>query len=159
MVGMQVLGGPLKTEDAPYGIISFEFAGEQSRAREIVESWEPRGQVYAGLNLGLDYLFLAAYASCIALGCVLVARRLSKRAAGLYSVGVYLAWAQFGAALLDSVENYALIRVLLGSELELWPEVAWWCAAPKFMLVALALVYVVVGEVVAVLRRGGEGQP
>ena len=28
----------------------------------------------SGLNLGLDYLFLAVYACAIALGCVLVAR-------------------------------------------------------------------------------------
>ncbi len=147
--GMQVLGGPLKTEAAPYGIVSFEFAGEQSQAQEMIESWGLRGQIFAGLGLGLDYLFIVAYASCIAMGCVLVARRLSKRGAALDSAGVYLAWAQFGAAVLDGVENYALIRVLLGSPRELWLEVAWWCAAPKFVLVVLGLVYIVVGGVVA----------
>jgi len=70
MASLQVLGGPLKTEVAPMGIISFEFAGEISEAKAYSESWGPQGRVYAGLNLGLDYLFLVAYASAIGLGCV-----------------------------------------------------------------------------------------
>ena len=150
MVSLQVLGGPLKTEVAPSGIISFEFAGKLSLARDIVESWGQKGRVYAGLNLGLDYLFLVAYASSIGLGCVLVARGLSQRVGLLSLLGVLLAWGQIGAALLDSVENYALIRVLLGSEGEIWPAVAQWCAMPKFLIVAAGLVYVIIGAVMVV---------
>jgi hypothetical protein len=153
MVSLQVFGSPLKTRVAPFGIVSFEFAGEQSQAKAIVESWGARAQVYAGLNLGLDYLFLVAYAGSIGLGCVLVAQSLAKRAAILYSAGVFLAWGQILAALLDSVENYALIRILLGSVQEQWSMVALWCAAPKFMIVALGLVYFLVGGVVVLVAR------
>jgi len=148
MVSLNALGRPLNTEVAPLGIVSFELAGELSLARSMVESWGQTGQVYAGLNLGLDYLFMVAYSSAIALGCVLVARSLSRR------VGLLLAWAQFGAALLDAVENYALIQVLLGSQQVLWPLVARWCAIPKFLIVAAGLVYVSVGAVLAVLTKG-----
>ena len=154
MVGLQVLDGPLKTEAAPSGIVSFELAGGQAKAQEIVESWGSRGQVYAGLSLGLDYLFLMVYASSIGLGCVLVARSLTKRIKILFPAGVFLAWGQIGAALLDSVENYALIRVLLGSEQELWPMTALWCAVPKFAIVALGLVYIIIGVVVFVVEKG-----
>ena len=153
MVSLNALGGPLNTEVAPLGIVSFELAGELALAQSMVESWGPTGQVYAGLNLGLDYLFLAAYSSSIALGCVLVARSLSRRVEFFSSVGVLLAWAQFGAALLDAVENYALIRVLLGSQQALWPAVARWCAIPKFSIVAAGLVYVAVGAVLAVVAK------
>jgi len=153
MVSLQVLGGPLTTGIASYGLLSFEFAGEQRQAKAIVESWGARGQVYAGLNLGLDYLFLVAYAGSIGLGCVLVAQNLVRRVAMLYSAGVLLAWGQIVAALLDSVENYALIRILLGSEQGWWSTVAWWCATPKFMIVALGLVYILVGGVVALVTR------
>jgi len=153
MVGLQVLGGPLKTKAAPAGIVSFEFAGGQSQAREIVESWGERGQVYAGLNLGLDYLFLVAYASCIGLGCVMVDRGLTGRVEIPFSAGVFLAWGQIVAALLDSVENYALIRVLLGSGQELWPMAALCCAMAKFIIVALGLVYILVGVVVVLVAR------
>jgi hypothetical protein len=43
-------------------------------------------------------------------------------------VGVVLAWAQRGTALLDAVENWALIRLLLGSERAFWPPLARWRA-------------------------------
>ncbi|MEW6717786.1 MAG: hypothetical protein AB1345_09810 [Chloroflexota bacterium] len=156
LVGLQVLGSPLKTDAAPAGIVSFEFAGEQPVAQGIVESWGQRGQVYAGLNLGLDFLFLVAYASAIGLGCVLVARNLWARFEFLPLVGVVLSWGQFGAALLDSVENIALIQVLLGIKGEIWPAVALWCALPKFIIVALGLLYVILGAllVVAVKAQG-----
>jgi len=147
MVSLQLLGGPLKTKVSPLGIVSFEFAGKLSLAQDMVKSWGQRGQVYAGLNLGLDYLFLFAYAGSIGLGCVLVARSLSQRVEFLSLVGVLLAWGQVGAALLDCVENYALIRVLLGSEQELWPGVARWCAIPKFLIVAGGLVFIVIGAI------------
>jgi len=162
MAGLNALGRPLQTEVAPGGIVSFEFAGNLTLAQRMVASWGHRGQVHAGLSLGLDYLFLVAYASAIALGCVRVARRLSGRGKFLPLVGVVLAWAQFGAALLDSVENYALILVLLGSQQELWPVVARWCAMPKFLIVGLGLVYIGVGFVLIVgekisVSRGRQG--
>ena len=72
----------------------------------------------------------------------------------ILDVGVLLAWAQFGAALLDAVENYALIQVLLGSQQALWPAVARWCAIPKFLIVAAGLVYIGVGAVLAVVTKG-----
>lgn len=151
MASLQVLGGPLQTEAAPAGIVSFEFAGELSTAQSMVESWGQKSQVYAGLNLGLDYLFLVAYASAIGLGCVLISRRLSERVEFMGTLGIVLAWGQLAAALLDSIENYALIRVLLGSEQGLWPVVAQWCAVPKFLIVAAGLLYIVIGTVTIVI--------
>ncbi len=153
MMSLNVLGGPLKTEAAPSGIISFEFAGDLATAQRIVESWGPEGRVYAGLNLGLDYLFLFSYASAIALGCVLVSRGPAPRVGFLAALGASLAWAQFVAALLDALENYALIRVLLGGQQAWWPAVARWCALPKFLIVALGLLYVVAGVVVVVVAK------
>jgi hypothetical protein len=156
MVSLNTLGRPLNTEVAPLGIVSFELAGEFSLAQSMVESWGETGQVYAGLNLGLDYLFLVAYSSSIALGCVLVARSLPPRVASMSSVGMLLAWAQLGAALLDAIENYALIQVLLGSRQVLWPAVARWCALPKFLIVAAGLVYVGLGAVLAMAAKARE---
>jgi hypothetical protein len=147
MASLQLLGGPLKTEVAPMGIVSFEFAGELSKAQSMVESWGQTGLIYAGLNLGLDYLFLVAYASAIGLGCVLLSERWLKRVKSVGLLGVWLSWAQWIAAMLDGVENYALIQVLLGAEAELWPALAKWCAMPKFLLVGAGLVYIILGAV------------
>ncbi len=154
MVSLQVLGGPLKTDAAPMGIVSFEFAREISNAQSMVASWGSQGQVYAGLNLGLDYLFILSYVGAIGLGCVLVSTSLSKEKAALVGcLGVGLGWGQLVAGLLDAVENYALIRVLLGSAEELWPAVARLCATSKFLLVGAGLAYIIVGVVWIALRE------
>ena len=149
MVALQVLGGPLKTDAAPSGIISFELAGTLSLARKIIESWGQTERVYAGMNLGLDFLFIFAYASCIGLGCVLVARSLSRRSALIASVGVVIAWAMWLAALLDCIENYALINLLFGSPQAVFAALAQWCAIPKFLLVGLGIAYVILGALAA----------
>jgi hypothetical protein len=145
MVAQQVLGKPLITPAAPSGIVSFELAGSLSNARELLESWGPTGRVYAGLSLGTDYLFLVAYSIAISLGCVLASRRFLQRSGYLSGVGAILAWAIFGAALFDSVENYALIQLLLGAEQSLWPVLARICAIPKFLIVGLGLLYILLG--------------
>ncbi|HEY47980.1 MAG TPA: hypothetical protein G4O14_14520 [Anaerolineae bacterium] len=153
MATLRVLDVPLKTEIAPSGIVSFEFAGDLSLAQKMVESWGQRGQIVAGLSLGLDYLFLLTYAGSIGMGCVLVARSVSKLAKQLSNAGIYLAWALLLAALLDALENYALIRVLSGSNSAIWPKVATWCAVPKFVIVAAGLAYILIGAVVSLLSR------
>jgi hypothetical protein len=145
MVAQQVLGRPLITPAAPSGIVSFELAGGLSNAWEMLASWGPTGRVYAGLSLGTDYLFLVAYSIAISLGCVLSSRRFLQRSGYLSGVGAILAWAIFGAALFDSVENYALIQVLLGAEQSLWPVLARICAIPKFLIVGLGLLYILLG--------------
>ena len=153
MATLQVLDTHLKNEVAASGIVSFEFAGDLSLAQKMVESWGRKGRIAAGVSLGLDYLFLLTYAGSIGMGCVLVARSVSMRSKQLFSVGVFLAWALLVAALLDAVENYALIRILLGSNLTIWPKVAKWCAIPKFAIVVAGLVYLLIGAVVSFLSR------
>jgi len=128
-------------------------AGELAHAQRMVDSWGPTGRIYAGLNLGLDYLFLAVYACAIALGCVLVSRGLYGRNSALANVGIIIARAQFLAAILDGVENYGLIQVLLGTQIGAWPLVAKWCAWPKFLIVAVGLIYVIIGMLWIALRK------
>ena len=151
--GLQVLGAPLRTEAAPAGIVSFEFAGTLAVARNILDSWGETGRLYAGLNIGLDYLFLLAYAATLGLACTLLAGSLSKRLAFMAIIGVTLAWLQLGAAVLDATENYALIQMLLGSDRTLWPVVAKWCAVPKFLFVAGGLVYAASGAILRLIIR------
>ena len=153
MAAEQVTGAPLKTDAAPSGIVSFELAGTLPLAQKIIESWGAAGRVYAGLNLGLDFLFIAAYASCISLGCMLVARNLARRSAPVAAIGIVLAWALWLAALLDCIENYALINLLLGSQQAAFAALAQWCAVPKFLIVGLGILYVMLGAGAAVIVK------
>ncbi len=143
MTAIQTLNPPLVTSAAPAGIVSFELAGTLQGAQAIMASWGTEGQVYAALSLGLDYLFLLAYAGAISLGCALVGRNLES-SLGQRS-GLFLAWGVWAAAALDALENYALIRLLLGSSQGAWPPVAFWCATFKFLLVGAGLVYALLG--------------
>jgi len=153
MMCMNIIGHPLVNETAPQGIVSFEFAGTVDAAHRMMESWGEKGLISAGLSLGFDYLFLVVYALCIALGCVLTARAMRYRVKTLVPIGAILAWAQFLAAALDAIENYALIRVLLGSTVDLWPALARLCAAPKFIIVSAGLLYIIVGLILMFVIR------
>jgi hypothetical protein len=153
MANLQIVGTPLQTSAAPAGIVSFELAGDLPTAKAILVGWDQEAQIHAALSLGADYLFMLTYAVAIGLGCVLVARRLSARLRIWALLGVALAWAQWGAAGLDALENYALIRLLQGSLQTYWPAVARWCAIPKFAVVGVGLVYVAVGGMVALAVR------
>ncbi len=147
---ISALDVPLHTSAAPDGIVSFELARNPVAAQAILDSWDASARVYAGLSLGVDYLFIVLYASTIALGCVLVGTRLDGAAARL---ATWLAWAQVLAATLDAAENWALIRWLLGSRSAFWPPVAAWCATVKFALVGLGLAFVLGGAGMLLVRR------
>jgi len=151
MSAISALDVPLRTAAAPNGIVSFELAGSPAQARTILASWDATARIAAGLSLGVDYLFMVLYALTIGLGCVLIGEKLGGMAARL---GVVLAWGVAFAAVLDAVENWALIRWLLGSRAGFWPSLAAGCATVKFALVGVGLAFVLGGAVVVLLRRG-----
>lgn len=145
-------GRPLKTAAAQFGIVSFEFAGNLPNAVAMIDSWDESARVAAGLNLGLDYLYLVAYPLAIGLGCLLVSLRF--RPSGFSApAGILLSWLQPVAGILDAIENYALISLLTGSRDEIWPAVAYWCATPKFAIVAAGLAYVLLGYPMSFIFR------
>lgn len=88
---LSVIDAPLKTPEAPLGIISFELAWDAATARAIVASWSPRARERAVQSLRVDFLFIPAYATAIALGVLWAASAVVKFAlvaAGLLYAGV-----------------------------------------------------------------------
>ncbi len=144
----QVTGKPLVTDAAPSGIVSYELAGTLANAQAMVKSWGPVGQIFAGVNIGFDFVYIITYVIAIGLGCALVAR-----GGFLTTVGNALAWAIIAAGVFDCIENYNLIQMLLGYGQEVNALMAQWCAIPKFALIGLALAYFFVGGVVALGLR------
>ena len=145
MVLLNIVGVPLITDRSPTGIVSFEMAGDLANAQAMVASWGENGRIAAGISLGADYLFMPVYAAAIGLGCILVAGQFGP--GNGQRLGYILAWAQGAAALLDGVENVALIQILLGNTNLNWPPVAYWCAFIKFVFIALGLLYALGGWV------------
>ena len=150
---LQVVDAPLKTPVAPQGIVSYEFAGTIPTAQGILDSWDAGAKVHAGFSLGLDYLYMPAYALTIGLACVWAARVVGGRKHRLGSLGRVLAFGLGLAALLDAVENYALTTMLFGAVSAPWPAVARWCATGKFALIIAGLVYALAGFVLWLMTR------
>ena len=152
LVALRILDIPLRTPVAPRGIVSFELAKDADASRLIRASWNARAKTHAALSLGLDYLFLIVYAVFISLACVQTGKAIQHISPLLARLGAILAWAQFVAAILDAVENLALISLLLDSE-RLWlPAVARGCAIVKFTIVSAGFVYIGGGLLVIAMR-------
>lgn len=138
----RVLNVPLTTSAAPGGIVSFELAGTPQQAHVQLYSWDETASLYAAFGLGLDYLFMPSYALTLSLAALLAAGR---HRGWFRSLGMVMGWAVLVAALFDAVENFALWKVLLGDVFSNWPTVAAICATFKFVLLALGIVYALVG--------------
>jgi hypothetical protein len=149
-----ILDAPLRTEAAPNGIVSFELAGTPQAAREITDSWKQLSlllsattdrpnpyivntpYVFAAFGLGLDYLFMPVYALALAIGTLLAAH---KHTGWIQSLAVAAGYGAWVAALFDAVENYALLRVLLGAVESSYPAIASFCAIVKFGLIGFGI--------------------
>ncbi len=153
IVGMQMTGSVLVNEAAPGGIVSFELAGTLAGSQSIIESWRGPTMTWAGINMGLDFLFLFLYATTIALGCLILADRMPEKFQSLKALGRWLALGILVAAGLDIIENIALILLLTGSGNEFLSPLARWMAIPKFGLVLLALLYIIGGVVSYLTNR------
>lgn len=139
-----VLDPPLQTEAAPQGIVSFELAGSQAKADEIIASWDATAQLYAAFGLGFDFLFMPVYATAIALGVLLAAGRHPGKFA---SLGAWVGWSAFVAAVFDAAENVCLFNLLLGNSGADYSGMAAIYATVKFGLILLGIGFALIGWV------------
>ena len=145
VIAMQITGQALKTVAAPGGIVSLELIGSLEGSRSIIHSWQGEAMTWAGINMGMDFLFLTLYGITISLGCLLTADNFRNHFQFLKRIGQWLAIGVLVAAFLDIIENVSLIALLVGNNHALLPAVARYCAIPKFTLVAISLFYILGG--------------
>lgn len=142
------------TEELGRGpILALELAGSPAEAERVLTvSRNANGQAIEKFRVAIawDYLFLFIYPACVAAGCMIVAKFVSEKNLPGAGLGLFLIIIQPVAALLDAVENYAMLRVLSGPIQSPWPEIARWCALPKFAIPVLTgALYVILYGVVA----------
>jgi len=150
---LTMTGNMLKTDATPLGIISYELAGSIEHAQAILNSWSEPLKRLAAFNLGLDYLFIFAYAITISLGCAWAGMTFQRRHFFFASLAQPFIWGILLAGSLDAVENLALIRMLYDKVVNPWPGIAAWAATAKFALVALGLIYTLCSGIVWVFSR------
>ena len=153
LLGMVLLDQSLRTPAAPNGIVSLELAGSLAAAQRILDTWPAAARIQAGISLGLDFSFLAAYAFTLAGACRKVAFYLSPEGRWCRPMGGILAKAAWVAGCLDGVENLALIQFLISPYLAWPPVLAACCAWPKFGLAAIILFYIGLGGAMIATRR------
>jgi hypothetical protein len=135
------------------GIIEFELARTSEKASEYYGELGESGRDAARESLYLDYPYLILYGLFYAAACLVVAARAAERGMDrLARLGRPLAWGALAAAACDAIENVALLRVLDGHTDQPWPGIAFTFASAKFLLIAAALVYAIVGFLLT-LRR------
>ncbi len=68
-------------------------------------------------------------------------------------MGPYVAHGAVPAGVLDAIENLAILGLINGwSDFLVWPAIAGVMAIPKFLLVLVAMVYVIMGVVTAIAQ-------
>lgn len=142
----------LDSAAAPYGILSFELAGSLDQSIEIMNSWTPLSKIFAGLSLGFDFLFLLVYTLFISL----LIHKLNVRlwvGKSFYRIGEMLIWSMFLTAAFDTIENVSLIKLLIGNHQQFWVSIAHTFATIKFILIAIALVYLILNSVLLLLKK------
>ncbi|MGN6372730.1 MAG: hypothetical protein ACTHM1_07030 [Solirubrobacteraceae bacterium] len=138
-------------------ILSFEFAGSHARAARIVGEWGPKGRSAAHLSLVLDYGYMLSYGLFFALAGFAV--RDTARVRGwrrVAAAGVVIPFFALAAAVFDATENVALLLTLGGSGGSFAPPLATVCSTFKWALIAVAILYVLLGTALRVRVRAAE---
>lgn len=147
---MQDTGGP--------GMVPFELTGGADRADEILAEWGEEGQDAARESLWIDFGFLLAYGAFLTLALAatrdLARERNWKR---LTAVGALIV--SFGAlaAAFDALENICLLLTLDDAGAA-FPLLATIFATCKFVLLAVAIVYLLAGLAMRLRERGAATQ-
>jgi hypothetical protein len=135
----------LKQTGGP-SILGLEFAGSAGRVAEISDQWGEHGLYLARLSLWSDFGFMASYGTFFVLAALATrdfAR--SRELPILAAAGTVAPVFALAAALFDFTENVIWLSVLGGHAGSVGPPIATTCAALKFLLIGLAIVYALVG--------------
>jgi hypothetical protein len=140
----------LKTDLAPMGTRSLEFAGSRSAGQAVLRSWSPAQRVLAAFLLGLHFLTIPLWSTAICYACTWAADLVRERpelfeGTALAKAGDAIGHVQYVAALADGAEHLLLVSTLLkgpdsASHALAFP-LATAAALFKFLIVLLGLGY------------------
>jgi hypothetical protein len=151
-VVMRWHGKPLtQTPGTKAGIVSLEFAKTKQRADEIVNNWKNNGiQDHAITNTSIDYLFIFFY------GLFLFAAnwQFSLKQKNPYkTISQAIAFFSLTAALFDLIENFFLFKMLSFSCTNTEINSTCWLAAVKFLLAAIAVLWILINLLYIIIAK------
>lgn len=123
-----------------------QFMRTSAEAADLVARLGPSGVDAAQMAHYLDFPYLVTYGLALSAACVVLAARAAGRGrTRLAALGPTVAWFAVAAAAGDALEDVAILLVLGGSTGQPWPAIAFGFAAVKWMLLAVVVVYLVIG--------------
>jgi hypothetical protein len=157
IVVMRTTSASLQTQATPKGILDLELPFTKEKATAALAAWQTSydekgvsNTRVAIINTRWDFAFLFFYSGLLLLLTGLVARRHSGR---LKRLGLFFQKAVWAVALLDVGENIGMFRMLGGtvtSPVVLFTSV---CAALKWVLVLLVIIYILYAGVILLFRK------
>ena len=153
-VGSLALPSYGRMDERGVSILDVEFMRTSDKAAELIARLGPSGVDATQMAIYLDFAYLVLYAVVFSAACAVLAARAADRGlASLAAAGRAIAWLAPVAAALDAVENVALLQVFGGSVDQPWPGIAFGFAMVKFLLLAVVILYLVVGLAITLRRR------
>ena len=152
-IALTVIDQRLTATGGP-SILGLEFAGSKAGAAQIMAEWGDHGRNLARASLWIDFGFMLSYGTFFTLAAAATRdfAQASDRHA-LARAGVIAPYCAAGAALFDVAENIVWLLVLGGHGGSFGPHFATACASLKFLLIGLAIAYVLWGLASRVAMR------
>jgi hypothetical protein len=149
LAAIVALGLPLRTIDAPLGLVSLQLAASPDVAAGMLDSWDTVARYRVLLTHGLDLLLPFLYALAVGTAA-------TRAAAGVPAAGPaaqVAAGAVIVAAIADQIENIAMAFTILVAPS--WGSVLVTLASATVKFATLALALGALGFAVQQARRSG----
>jgi predicted acylesterase/phospholipase RssA len=126
-------------------IVCLELARSARAAATVIEAWRGHGTLHLAISsIEWDYAFLIAYGAFL----VVASLRLATRRTGIWKVcGIIAAATAVAAAVLDAIENGAMLEMLRGVPTEQLAQRSSSASTAKFALAGLSLAYLILASI------------
>lgn len=140
IVVMQWQGAVLKTTTSKMGIVNLEFADTPAELQALLLRWDT---AVVTMNIWLDFLFIISYVLFLSIAAVFCALKWKEKSKP-QQIGLFLAKTAFAAGILDIAENLLMLQSIAGIYTEASLNLTYYCAAIKFFLIGLIILYLIV---------------
>ena len=144
---MRVQGSSLKTVTSPRAIVDLEFADTPQRFQDLMLHWDIS---VVKMNIWLDFLFIVTYVLFLSIAAELTANKWGEGFA--QKTGFWLARIAYVAGVLDIAENLLMLQSVAGNYTNTSLQLTAYCAAGKFILAGLVLLYLLISLPVSIRK-------
>jgi len=132
----------------PSGILALEFANTPEKLNTVLSVWNKET---VQNNILLDFLFVIAYTWFFILGVAHSTTKWTHKFMQRFgATGIRMA---FLAGILDIIENILMLQSIHGHYSTSSLQLTWYCAAIKFLIVIILLVFMILTVITRFIKR------